>query len=204
MTVGQLAHGAQIGHRHGLSAGCVVGYGHDDERHAALVVGHGLLQLVDVNVALEGMLQLCVAGLVDGAVHGERLAALDMPLGGVEMRVARHHVAGLDQCAEHHVLGGAALMRRDNHRESGDALYGVLHPEEGAGAGITLVAHHHGAPLTVAHGSGAGVGQKVDIHLFGRKLKYIVMRCLDPFFALFTRTGTDGFHHLDAPRFGKR
>ena len=85
MTVGQLAHGAQIGHRYGLSAGRIVGDGYNDERHTPFVFAHGLFKFGYVNVAFERMLQLGVAGFVDGAVNRKSLAAFDVAFGCIEV-----------------------------------------------------------------------------------------------------------------------
>ena len=83
------------------------------------------------------------------------IAALDMALGGVEVGVARDDLARLHQIAEQHVLGCTALVGGDDILKTGDLGDGVLHVIEGTGAAVALVAHHHGSPLTVAHGTSA-------------------------------------------------
>ncbi len=84
MTVGELAHGAQVGHRHGLSAGGVVGDSDNDKGHVSGLC-HSFFELVDIYIALEGMFELSVAGLIDSAVYGKGAAALYMAFSGVEV-----------------------------------------------------------------------------------------------------------------------
>ena len=109
------------------------------------------LQFLRVNVAFEGHLELSVFGLVNGAVNGCGLAALDVTLGGVEVAVAGYIVALMHQSGEEHILGCASLMGRDNIVETGEAVDGLFELEPAACAGIALVAKHQGCPLTVAH-----------------------------------------------------
>ena len=71
--------------------------------------------------------------------------------------------------------------------------------EEGRSAGIALVSQHHSCPLTVTHGTRTGVGNKVDVYLFGFQLKYIVVRLFYPLLAFLTGTFTDRLYHLDFP-----
>jgi len=53
------------------------------------------LQLVQVNVAFERMLDSCVECLINGAIYGSCFSELNMPLGGVEMRVAGNQITGV-------------------------------------------------------------------------------------------------------------
>ena len=69
---------------------------------------------------------------------------------------------GVDAPEEEQVLGHSALVGGDHVLEAGEFLHHLLEPEEGGGAGIGLVASHEVAPLSGAHGRGAGVGQQVD------------------------------------------
>ena len=100
------------------------------------------------------MFELSIAGLIDSAVNSKSLAALDMALGSIKMRVSGHDVALFYKSAEKHVFGSAALMCGHYQRKTGDAFDCVLHLEERTCAGIALVAGHHGCPLAVAHGAG--------------------------------------------------
>ena len=201
--VAQLAGLADVLHRDGLAAHGVVGHGEDHEGHIALVLLQHLLQLLEAHITLEGHLELRVVGLGDGHVDGEGLAALDVALGGVEVGIAGHHHAGLDQVGEQHVLGRAALVRRDDVLEARDVGDGVLHVVERAGAAVALVAHHHGAPLAVAHGAGAGVGEEVDVDVVGFEHEDVLVGFFEPFLTLFAGGFADGFDHLDFPSFCK-
>ena len=194
---------ADVLHRDGLAADGVVGDGEDHKGDVALVFLQDLLELGQVNVALEGDLELGVVSLLDGDVDGESLAALDVALGGVEVGVAGDDVAGLHQVAEQHVLGCAALVGGDDILEAGQLGDGVLHMIERTGAAVALVALHHSSPLAVAHSAGAAVGQQVDVDVVALQHKDILMGFVEPFFTLFTSGFLDGFHHLDFPRFCK-
>ena len=89
-----------------------------------------------------------------------------MGLGGGEVEVHGHHVAGLDVGGGEDVLGGAALVRRQE----------VVHVEElahlggqavvGLGAGVGVVGAEHGGLLEVAHRVDARVGQHVHEDVF--------------------------------------
>ncbi len=83
--IGQRTYFLEILHRHGLSAGSVVRYGHYDEWH---FVGVGLkhaTQFGYVYIAFEGIVKSSVLSFVHSAVYSECFAAFDMPLGGVEV-----------------------------------------------------------------------------------------------------------------------
>ena len=120
-----------------------------------------------------------------------------MPLRGVEVRVARHDVALLEQRREDDVLGGAALVRGQEVGHVEQAPDDLLQPEVGCGAGVTLVTGHHRRPLAVAHRARARVGQQVDRHLVRTQLEEVVVSFADPGLALFARRGADRFGHLD-------
>ena len=167
VLVGHCSHSPQVLHRYGLPAGRVVGYGHDDERYAVGVLLQGALQLGRVNVALERYFELRLLGLVDGAVESGGLAPLYVALGSVEVRVARHYVAFVYEVREEHVLRRAALVGGYHVVEAREPRDGFLEPEERLCPRVALVAHHQRGPLPVAHGSGAGVGDEVDVHLVG-------------------------------------
>ena len=156
-----------IAHAHRLATHRVIGNREHHERHPALVLLQHTLQFLQRHVALEGHLDLCVVGLVARDVDGLCLARLDMSLGGVEMRISRHHVTLFHEQREEHVLGSPSLMGGDDIGHAEDALHHGLELIERGGAGITLVAEHHLCPLTVAHCSGTTIGEQVDIHLVG-------------------------------------
>ncbi len=97
VLVSDFAHLSEVGHAHRLTAGCVVGDGNDDERDLVGVLSKAGLKLLGIHIAFERHLKLRVLGLVHSAVHGKCLAAFDVPLSGVEMRVARNDVARLHE-----------------------------------------------------------------------------------------------------------
>ena len=86
--VAEFAGLADVLHAHGLTADGVVGDGEDHEGDIALVFLKDFLKFLEVDVALEGDLKLCVVSFFDGDVDGEGFAALDVALGGVEVGVA--------------------------------------------------------------------------------------------------------------------
>ena len=178
VLVGDLAHAAEVVHRNGLSAGGVVCDRHDDERYLVGVLGKTFPQLVEIHVALEGHFELGVLCLVDGAVYSESLAALDVTLGGVEVRVARNDVAFLHEVGEKHVLGSAALVGGDHILEACDAGDSILQLIERACTCVALVSGHHRRPLAVAHRACTRVGDTVDVNLIRTEHEHIVFGSL--------------------------
>ncbi len=151
-----LRHRVDIFHRDGLPAAGVVG----DRHHAeGDFLRPGLfdegLQLVDVHVALEGMVDFGVEGFVDDQVGRASAAGADVGVGGVEVHVRGDIVAGLDQSGGQNVLGGASLVGGDEECEAEDIVHGFLQAVEGTRAGVRFVAAHDGRPLVLAHGAGA-------------------------------------------------
>ena len=94
-------------------------------------------------------------------------------------------------------------MGGDDVLETGEFGDGVFHVVERAGAAVALVAHHHRAPLAVAHGAGAAVGQQVDVDIVALQHEDILVGFVEPLFALFAGGFLDRFNHLDFPRFCK-
>ena len=201
--VAEFAGLADVLHADGLTSNGIVGDGENHEGDIALVLLQHLLEFLKADIAFEGYFELGVVSLGDGDVDGEGFAALDMALGGVEVGVAGHNHARFHQVAEQHVLGCAALVSGDDIVKTSNLGDGVLHVIERAGAAVALVAHHHGAPLTVAHGAGAGVGQKVDVDVVALQHKDVLVGFFEPFFALFAGGFLNGFDHFDFPRFCK-
>ena len=150
------------------------------------------------------MLELGVFCFVDGAVNGKGLAALYMPLGSVEMGIARNNIPLLHQSAEKHIFGSTPLVGRNHYGETCDSFNRILHIEKRSRTGIAFIAGHHSRPLAVAHGTRARIGQQVDINLLGRELENIVMGRLNPLLTLLSGALTDRLNHLYTPRFGKR
>ncbi len=73
-------------------------------------------------------------------------------------------------------------MGGHEEREAEDVVHGFLQAEVGPRAGVRFVALHHGRPLVVAHGAGAGIGQKVDVDIFRFEQENVVTRFLQGFF----------------------
>ena len=126
-----------------------------------------------------------------------------MALGGVEVSIARNDMPFLHQIGEQHVLGSTSLMGGDDILRAEETLHHLLELIERRCACIALVAQHHGRPLAVAHGTGARVGETVDVHLFGLQHKYVVMGFTKPLFSLCAATLSEWLDHLDLPRFSK-
>ena len=203
IAVAELAGLTDVLHRNGLSADGVVGHGEHHEGDATFILAKHLFELLQRDISLERNLELGVLGLVDGDVDGLGLAALDVALGGVEVSIARNDMSFLDQVGEQHILGSTSLMGGDDILEAEETLHHFLELVERRGTGIALVAQHHGRPLAVAHGTGAGVGEAVDVHLFSLQYEYVVMGFAKPLFSLCVATLTEWLDHLDLPRFCK-
>ena len=199
--VAQLAGLADVLHRYRLSAHGVVGHGEHHERHVARILLQHLLQFLERHIPLEWYFELGVFGFVDGHVDGLGLAELNVALGGVKVGIAGHHVAFFHQIGEQHVLGGTSLMGGDDILETEDALHHRLELIERCGTGIALIAEHHLRPLAVAHGTGARVGQAVDVHLFCLQHEYVVMGFFQPLFSFLTSALAERFYHFDFPSF---
>ena len=202
--VAELTGLADVLHRHGLSSHGVVGHRQHHKRHFALVLVQHLLQLLEAHIAFERYFELGVIGLGDGDIDGKSLAALDVALGGVEVGVAGDNHTRLHQIAEQHILCSTALVGGDYIFKAGEFGDGVLHVVEGAGSAVALVAHHHGAPLAVAHGACATVGEQVDIDIVALQHEDVVVGFKEPLLALFAGRFLNGFDHLDFPSFCKR
>ena len=127
-----------------------------------------------------------------------------MPLRGVEVRVARHDVALLEQRREDHVLRGAPLVRGQEPRHAEQLRDRRFEPEIGRGPGVAFVAGHHRRPLAVGHRPRARIGQQVDRHLVRAQFEKVVAGFANPRFALFARGSANGLGHLDLVGFGIR
>jgi hypothetical protein len=117
---------ADIGERDGLAAAGVVRDGDHRERHLAGVFREAALERGKVHVALERRAEGGFPPLGHGQVEGDGAARLDVGAGGVEVRVVRHDVAGLQHGGEQDALRGAALVRGDDVGEAGDVAHGRL------------------------------------------------------------------------------
>ena len=199
----QFASLADVLHANRLTTNGIIGNGEHHERNIALVLLEHLFQLLQADITLEGNFQLGVVSLGNGNIDGECLAALNVTLRGVEMGVTGDDLAGLHEVAEQHVLSGTTLVSRDNKLETSQFGNSVFHVVEGAGTAVALIAHHHRAPLTVAHGTRTRVGEQVNIDVVALQHENVVVGFKEPLFAFFSCGFLNGFNHLDFPRFCK-
>ena len=81
-----------------------------------------------------------------------------MSFGGIEVRINRHYVTCLYDGGVEYIRGSAPLVGGEEVLEPEDLLDGFSHFVVRGRTCVALVSQHHGAPLFVAHGAGAGVG----------------------------------------------
>ena len=194
---------ADVLHADGLTSNGVVGDGENHKRDIALVLLQHFLQFFKADITFEGDFELGVVSLGNGDVDSESLAALNVTLSGVKVGVAGNNHAGFHQIAEQHVLGSTTLMGGDDVVKTGNLGDSVLHVIETAGTAVALVTHHHCAPLAVAHGTRAGVGEQVNVDIVAFQHKDVLVGFFEPFLALFAGGFLNGFNHFDFPRFCK-
>ena len=120
-----------------------------------------------------------------------------MEAGGGEVHVAGHILAGFDGDVAEDVLGATALMGGDDVLGAEELLHGGLQMEPVAAAGIGFVALHQAAPLLVAHGVGAGVGEQVDIDILRIDQEGVVAGLLGNFLPLGAGVHFNGLNGLD-------
>ena len=200
-VVAERADLVQVGEADRLAAGHVDRGGDADVRDvlgADLV--DDLLQLGEVDVALEGVLAHRVVRLVDDDVDEAAAGQFLVEAGGREVHVAGDHVALLDERLAEQVLGAAALMRRHEVLVAVDLPDRRLEVVEVAAAGVGLVAEHHAGPLAVAHRRGAGVGEQVDVDVLAAQQEGVVAGLADRGLALLAGGHLEGLHHLDLER----
>ncbi len=193
----------QVGQRNWLPAGGVAGDGGHNGRH----VGGTLRlnqprQLHQVEVALPVMVGPGVQRLLVQRVQGARAGQLDVHLGGVEVEVRQEHrplrAAPLDQLRVQNLLRTAPLVGGHEVGVAKHLVDGVHQPVVAAAAGIGLVGGHHRAPLPVAHGAAAAVGQQVDVHVVAAQQKGVEPRLLQRLLAVLARRHGDALYGLDA------
>jgi len=153
--VGDLSDSAKVGHADGLTGGSVVGDGHEDEWDVLVVLLDHLLVAVEIDVALEGVLGVDLAGIErleevrSEEVLGNEAVSGGVGLGGVEEAVGRDD-PGLGDTAllEGAADGGvqerlcAATLADDEH--VGRGLTGLAEQSECVwvvGRGVLHLAH---------------------------------------------------------------
>lgn len=164
----QPRHPPEVGHGDRLPATRVVRDRHHAERDVlATAFAEEGLKLVEVQVSLERVLVVRVAGPVVDEVHRLGPLVFDVGAGRVEVAVVGDGLARLAEQAAEDLLGGAALVGRDDVAETEDVAHDLLEATEAPRAGITFVADHDRPPLVGAHRAGAAVGQQVNEHVVG-------------------------------------
>ncbi len=120
------------------------------------------LQLLQVDIALEGQGALADQALVlDQLLHPAAYTG-DMGLGGGEVVVHDDAVAGLDKAGGQDVLAGPALVGGEAVGDAEQLLELFLHAEIALAAGVGVVGPEHGGFHVVAHGVDAGVRQHIQ------------------------------------------
>ena len=117
------ADGAQVGERDGLAATAVVGDRDEDRGHVlGAALGQEGLERRDVHVPLERMERRRDATLGDDQVDRLGAGVLDVGAGRVEMGVVGDGLSGATDGREQDLLGGPALVRRDDVFEREERL----------------------------------------------------------------------------------
>jgi hypothetical protein len=158
------------------------------------------LERVDVEVALERVQARRVLALGDHQVDRLGAGVLDVGAGGVEVGVVRHDLARPADHREQDLLGGAALVGRDDVGEREQLLHRRLEAVPRRRAGVALVAVLHRRPLIARHRAGAGVGQQIDQHVVGVEREQVVAGLGQPRAALLERGEPNRLDRVDAKR----
>ena len=162
------------------------------------------LQRRHVHVALERVDRRRVATLGDDQVDGLRAGGLDVRPGRVEVGVVRDHLARTADDREQDLLGGPALVGRDDVAERPQLGDGVEEREPRRRPGVRLVAVLDGGPLVTAHRAGAGIRQQVDQDVVGVEREQVQAGDLDRLGALVAGGHPDGFDRVDPERLDDR
>ena len=190
--------GPQVLERDRLAAARVVGHGHEHDRDVRAARGQQRLERVGVHVALERMERGRVAALGDDEVDRLGAGRLDVGAGGVEVGVVRDDLARPADDREQDLLGGPALVGRDDVAERPQLLDRLEEREPRRRAGVRLVAVLDGRPLVAAHGAGPRVGQQVDQDVLGVEREQVQPGRLDGGLALGAGRDADGLDGVDA------
>jgi hypothetical protein len=165
------------------------------------VFGDDGSQLGEVDVAFERVFAARVVCFVDDDVVEGGAVEFLVGAGTGKVHVAGDVGARADEAAGEDVLAAAALMDGDDVFVAVVGADGLFEDVEAAGAGVGFVATHQGRPLPVGHRVGAGVGEQVDVDVFGPEQAGIPAGGPECLFAVFTGGGPDRFDHFDPPRF---
>ena len=107
-----------------------------------------------------------------------------MRLGGGEVIVHGHDVAGLDEGLGQQMFSGAALVGREKVFVTEDLTHRVEQPVEALRTGVGVVGLHHRGLLIVGHGIGAAIGKHVEKNVARAKEEGVVtclFHCLETF-----------------------
>ena len=112
---------------------------------------HQFVQLLHIDIALEGMRAGGIMRLVNDDVHEMTAGNLLVQTGRGEIHVAWYVITLPDHDLRHQVLSAAALVRGHQVLVTVILLDGGLEVIVILAAGIGLVTHHQAGPLAVAH-----------------------------------------------------
>ena len=158
-------------------------------------LGDEAAQLVEVDVALEGVVARGLYALVAEQLGHGAAEAGDVRLGRGEVEVHRHHVAGLHEGDGEDVLAGAALVGGEEEVRAEELVHLGLQPVEGRAAGVAVVADEHRGGLAVAHAVDAGVGQHVEEDVLVLEQEGVVARLGDGLGAALHGLEVQLLHH---------
>ena len=204
VPAGDLSGRAHVLEADRLPAARVVRHGQHHERYPRTLLLQQPVEALEVDVALERMRLVRVVRRGGHQVHRLGAGRLDVAAGRVEVRVGRYQLALAADDREQDRLGRPSLVGRDDVTERHQLAHSRLEPVVGRGAGIGLVAPHHGRPLLRAHRAGAGIGQQVDDHVVGVDREQVPARFLEQRPPLGGRREPDRLHHLDPERLDDR
>ena len=144
------------------------------------------------------------AALGDDQVDGLGAGVLDVGAGRVEVGVVGDGLARAADRREQDLLGGPALVGRDDVAEREERLDRLEEAIPGRRPGIALVAALDAGPLVAAHRAGARVGQQVDDDVLGMDVEEVVAGCREGRLALLDARQPDRLDRVDAERLDDR
>ncbi len=160
------------------------------------------LQLVEIDVAFEGMVRVGIVGVIDDDVDEVATRVLLVELRRGEVHVPGDDISVRDQDLAQDVLGAATLVGGDQLFVAVHLVHGVDEVVEAPGARIRLIAEHQTGPLVIGHRRRARVGEQIDVHVVGLQQERVVSGLPDRLVAFLASGHPDGFDHLDLPGLG--
>ena len=163
VLVADLADFAHVGDRERLSADQIGAGFHADVGHVLLAAcGDQGFEFGDVHVALEGEVALDLERFVGEQLSDPAACQLNVGLGGGEVKVHRHHAVLAHEDLADDVLGGTALMHRQEVLGPEDLDDRLVESGVGSGAGVGVIGDRHRGDLLIAHGVRAAVREHVE------------------------------------------